>query len=241
MSAELLVALSLLAGAMTGPGSAGRLHDVMAEPTATGDRLRPRPADRPTPRLRRRSSVSAAAADVPFALALELRAGRGLGPALEAVSVEQQGFPELSTRLRHAAAVAAGGGDVGAALADGTAGGRDPLAASLRVTAACCGSAQSAGLPLGDLLDAAGSAARTGVSLAGLARAELAGGRSTAMVLAALPLAGVAMGQALGARPVEVLFGTGWGAGCLVGAMGLTVAGLLWTRAITAGLRRALL
>jgi tight adherence protein B len=242
MSAELLVALGLLAGAASGQGPAGRLRDVMAEPAEAGDVRRPaRPGARARSRLRRRASMSAAAVDVPFALALELRAGRGLGPALEAVSLEQQGFPELSTRLRHAAAVATSGGDVGAALAAGAAGGRDLVAASLRATAACCGSAQSAGLPLGDLLDAAGSAARAGLSLAGMARAELAGARSTAMVLAALPLAGVAMGQALGARPVEVLFGTGWGAGCLTGALGLTVAGLLWTKAITAGLRRALL
>jgi tight adherence protein B len=181
-----------------------------------------------------------AAVDVPLALALELRAGRELGPALEAVSLEQQGFPELAARLRQSAVVAASGGDVGAALTGSSPPGRDPVSASLLVTAACCGSAVSAGLPLADLLNAAGSAARAGVSLRGMARAELAGARSTAVVLAGLPLAGLAMGQALGARPAAVLVGTGWGAGCLLAAFALTVAGLLWTRAITAGLRQAL-
>jgi tight adherence protein B len=249
-SAALVVVLGLLAAVVTGPGPATRLREVLAHPVRparSADPLRPVHLRRPVPPAtrvgsarRRGASGSAAAVDVPLALALELRAGRGLGPALEAVSLEQQGFPELSARLRHGALVAASGGDVGAALTGSSAPGRDLVTASLLVTAACCGSAVSAGLPLADLLDAAGSTARAGVSLQGMARAELAGARSTAMVLAALPLAGLAMGQALGARPAAVLFGTRWGAGCLLAAFALTVAGLLWTRAITAGLRRAL-
>jgi tight adherence protein B len=216
-----------------------------ARPGRSAEPARPRPArtDRPATRAgsgRRRLESMSAAVDVPLALALELRAGRELGPALEAVSLEQHGFPELAARLRHSAVVAASGGDVGAALTGSSPPGRDPVSASLLVTAACCGSAVSAGLPLADLLDAAGSAARAGVSLRGMARAELAGARSTAVVLAGLPLVGLAMGQALGARPAAVLVGTGWGAGCLLAASALTVAGLLWTRAITAGLRQAL-
>jgi tight adherence protein B len=240
MAAEVLVVLGLLVAASAGPAPATRLREVLGEPGRRAGRTRVPAQPQAGPFRRSRPSMSAATVDVPLALALELRAGRGLGAALEAVSLEQQGFPELSTRLRHGAVVATSGGDVGAALTGGSAPGRDPVGASLLVTAACCSSALSGGLPLADLLEAAGSAARSGVSLQGIARAELAGARSTAAVLAALPLAGLAMGQALGARPVAVLFGTAWGAGCLAAAFGLTAAGLAWVRAITAGLREVL-
>ncbi len=73
-----------------------------------------------------------------------------------------------------------------------------------------------------------------------MARAELAGSRSTTVVLALLPLAGMAMGELVGARPFQTLVGTGWGGGCLLAALALTGIGVAWTRAITSGLRRSL-
>jgi tight adherence protein B len=241
MGGDLIVALCLLGLVGLGGGSDQRLLAVMrrqvapaagqASPTGQAPGLRSR--------RRRRQALAAAAVGVPSGLALELRAGRDLGAALAAVAREQEGTPGLSARLREAADVARAGRDVGAALlAGGSA--EEPVQAALRVTAACCGSAAAAGLPIADLLDSAAAAARAGASLRGMARAELAGARSTATVLAVLPLAGIAMGQLLGARPLAVLAGSAWGAGCLLAATALTVAGLLWMRAITAGVRRSL-
>ena len=217
-----------------GPDSAQRLLTVLS--------VAPRRPQVGSPRRRlpRRLSTTRAAVEVPYGLALELRAGQDLGAALEAVSLEQQTFPDLAARLQRAAAVARVGGEVRLSLLTAPAHRRDPLGPVLLATAACCGAAVSAGLPLADLLDAAAAAARAGVSLQGAAQAELAGARSSALLLAALPLAGAAMGQAIGARPVQTLLGTAWGVGCLLAAAGLTGAGLLWTRAITAGLREVL-
>lgn len=64
----------------------------------------------------------------------------------------------------------------------------------------------------------------------------LAGPRASATVLAGLPLLGVALGAAMGARPWAFLIGAGPGRGvCCVGVL-LDVAGVLWMRRI---LRRA--
>jgi tight adherence protein B len=64
----------------------------------------------------------------------------------------------------------------------------------------------------------------------------LAGPRASALLLAGLPLVGIALGAAMGARPLSVLTGTTGGQLlCLVGVL-LDVAGLLWMRRL---LRRA--
>jgi tight adherence protein B len=60
--------------------------------------------------------------------------------------------------------------------------------------------------------------------------AQLAGPRASARLLAGLPLLGLGMAAALGARPLAFLFGTLPGAGCLLGGVGLDVLGLWWTQ-----------
>jgi tight adherence protein B len=58
----------------------------------------------------------------------------------------------------------------------------------------------------------------------------LAGPRASALLLAGLPLVGIALGAAMGARPLSVLTGTvGGQLLCLAGVV-LDVAGLLWMR-----------
>jgi tight adherence protein B len=227
-----LAAVVLLAGG----GSRRRLHALAAAAVTASDEPRVR---RESAR-RLRAAVATASLDVPFGLSLELRSGRDLPSALLAVAEELASFGELSARLRRGAAVAASGGDLRSALTLGRNGAPDRVGHALQVTGACCSASLAAGLPLADLLDAAAGAARSGVALSGKATAELAGSRSTAMVLAALPVAGLAMGGLLGARPWQVLLGTPWGAWCLVASAVLTATGLLWSKAITAGLRRAM-
>ena len=71
-------------------------------------------------------------------------------------------------------------------------------------------------LGLADALDRIDEAMRHEHEVATEVDGQLASVRATATVLATLPAVAVAMGHLLGARPVEVLFGTPIGAACLV-------------------------
>ena len=64
--------------------------------------------------------------------------------------------------------------------------------------------------------------------------AALAGPRVTMLILMALPMFGVVMGQLLGARPLQFLSGGGVGGVVLVVGVGLTCAGVLWGTRILA-------
>jgi tight adherence protein B len=58
---------------------------------------------------------------------------------------------------------------------------------------------------------------------------ELAGPRSTALMLAVLPGFGLFLGAGLGAHPVHVLLHTPLGGGCLLVGVLLDLAGVWWT------------
>ena len=61
-------------------------------------------------------------------------------------------------------------------------------------------------------------------------QAELAGPRATAAVLRWLPAIGLLMGIAMGAEPIEWIFGNPMGLVCLVTGATLSVLGSLWSR-----------
>jgi tight adherence protein B len=61
--------------------------------------------------------------------------------------------------------------------------------------------------------------------------AQLAGPTATARLLTALPAAGVGMGMALGAAPVDFLLGPG--RPCLLAGLALLALGMRWTRSMT--------
>lgn len=63
--------------------------------------------------------------------------------------------------------------------------------------------------------------------------AGMAGARATAAVLAGLPLAGVALGELLGAHPVRFLTSAGAGGWLLLVGVALVCCGLLWSDRIT--------
>ena len=219
---------------LTGDGSRARLVAVLGPSTGSWSWRWPGRA------VRSRQAAAAAALDVPFGLALELRSGRDLAGALQAVGDELADMGDVSDRLHQAAAAAAEGRGIGPTLTTGTDGGAGPIGEALRPTAACCDASTSGGLPLADVLDAVARSARSHAVLVGRAKAELAGASTTSVLLACLPLAGLAMGQLLGARPGHVLLGTPWGLACLGLALVLTAAGVGWFRLIARGLRRAL-
>lgn len=64
--------------------------------------------------------------------------------------------------------------------------------------------------------------------------AQLAGARSTAALLAVLPLLGIGLGAAMGARPLGVLLGETRGHLALLAGVALDAAGVLWTARIVA-------
>jgi tight adherence protein B len=62
----------------------------------------------------------------------------------------------------------------------------------------------------------------------------MTGARTTAAVLAGLPLLGVGLGQLIGADPVTFLLSGGVGGWLLVIGVALACGGLLWSDHITA-------
>ena len=82
-------------------------------------------------------------------------------------------------------------------------------------------------MPIAGLLAAARDEIDTSLRHRAATDAALAGPKTTAVVLAALPLAGIAMGGAMGAHPVAFLTGPGIGGVLLVVGSALVCAGVI--------------
>ncbi|MET7291447.1 type II secretion system F family protein [Streptomyces griseoloalbus] len=163
------------------------------------------------------------------ALAGEVRAGRQPGEALLPAARDSGGLGDMQAAVLAAARF---GGDVPDALA---AAAQQPGADGLRGLAACWRVSvdQGAGLAAGlDRLEAALRAERD--QRADL-RAQLAGARATAVMLAGLPVVGLALGAALGADPLRILLHTPSGLVCLVAGGVLEGLGLWWALRIMRG------
>ncbi|MFE9922157.1 type II secretion system F family protein [Streptomyces sp. NPDC005774] len=167
------------------------------------------------------------------ALAGEVRAGRQPGEALSPAARDSGGLGDAQATVLAAARF---GGDVPDGLAVAA---RQPGAEGLRGLAACWRVAvdQGAGLAAGlDRLEAALRAERD--QRADL-RAQLAGARATAVMLAGLPVLGLGLGAALGADPLHILLHTPSGLGCLVAGGVLEGLGLWWVLRIMRGAEEA--
>lgn len=90
---------------------------------------------------------------------------------------------------------------------------------------AACRLTRALGSPLAGVLESVAE----GVSEAGRARASrqsaLSGPRTTARLLAALPLVALALGSLIGAHPEELLLGGSWGSALGLAGIGLMIAG----------------
>ncbi|MBZ9641326.1 type II secretion system F family protein, partial [Streptomyces sp. PSKA30] len=128
------------------------------------------------------------------------------------------------------------GGDVPGALA---AAARQPGAHGLLGPAACWRVAVDRGAGLAAGLDRLEAALRAERDQRAELRAQLAGSRSTAVMLAALPALGLLLGAALGADPLHVLLHTGAGLGCLLIGGVLESVGLWWALRIVKGAESA--
>ncbi|GLW64521.1 hypothetical protein Arub01_27650 [Actinomadura rubrobrunea] len=104
-----------------------------------------------------------------------------------------------------------------------------PGAEGLRLLAACWRIGAERGGTLAAVLDGLAAALRDEEEQRQEISAQLAGPRATARLLAGLPLLGLAMAAALGAKPLAFLFGTLPGLGCLVAGIALDALGMWWT------------
>ncbi|MEU6390126.1 type II secretion system F family protein [Streptomyces sp. NPDC046939] len=164
-------------------------------------------------------------------MAGEVRAGKQPGEALVVAVRESAALPEAGVG---AAVIAAArfGGDVPAALREAA---REPGAEGLHGLAACWRVAVDRGAGLAAGLERLADALRAERDQRADLRAQLAGPWSTVVMLAALPVLGLLLGAALGARPLRVLLHTGAGVGCLVVGGVLEAAGMWWAARIVRG------
>ena len=103
------------------------------------------------------------------------------------------------------------------------------------LTAAVWRLAEQTGAPAADLVERIEADVRAADRARASAAAQAAGARATALLLAALPAGGIALGYAIGADPLGVLLHTPVGAVCAVGSAFLQCTGLLWSERLTSG------
>lgn len=162
-------------------------------------------------------------------LAGEVRAGRQPGEALTRAARDSGGLGETQAVVLAAARF---GGDVPGALADAA---RQPGAEGLLGLAACWRVAVDRGAGLAAGLDRLEGALRAERDQRADLRAQLAGARSTAVMLAGLPVLGLLLGTALGADPLHVVLHSTAGMACLLVGAVLEGAGLWWALRIVRG------
>ncbi|GAB2862945.1 type II secretion system F family protein [Streptomyces deserti] len=167
------------------------------------------------------------------ALAGEVRAGRQPGEALMRAARDSDGLGAAQAGVLAAARF---GGDVPGALA---AAARQPGAEGLRGLAACWRVAVDQGAGLAAGLDRLEGALRAERDQRADLRAQLAGTRATAVMLAGLPVLGLLLGTALGVDPLHVVLHTGAGLGCLLAGGVLEGLGLWWVLRIVRGAEAA--
>jgi tight adherence protein B len=174
-----------------------------------------------------RESAVEATVEVTVGLAAELRAGRTTAQALAAVAPWSGPLqPALSSA---AAAVAAG-----ASAADGLLlAAAVPGASGLRRVAAAWRVTESTGGRLAGVLDRLAEALDGELELRQELESALAGPRATVVLLAGLPVMGLGLGQAVGARPLHLLLYRPLGWGLLAGAAVLDAAGVVVMTRIT--------
>ncbi|MFI1064683.1 type II secretion system F family protein [Streptomyces spororaveus] len=183
-------------------------------------------------RARERARAARAAEVVALCGAVvgELRAGAQPGQALTAAmrrtAVGPGGPGAAETGVLAAAAF---GGDVPGALRQAA---REPGAGGLAGMAACWRVSVDGGAGLAAGLERLEGALRAERDRQESLRAQLAGARSTVLVLVLLPLVGLLIGTGLGADPLRVLLHTPMGWGCLLAGGVLEALGLSWCRRI---------
>ncbi|KQR17119.1 hypothetical protein [Cellulomonas sp. Leaf334] len=209
---------------------------------------RERPVDRPA-----RSPAVPDLAAVLLGVCAQLRAGAapaeawsralgtvadGPGPSIDALLAATSGAAQTRARprvgTRHVRTVT---GRRGRSRVRGRS--DDGAVQRARAVLAAARLSDELGAPLAGVLERIASAVAADEEADGERRAALSGPRSTAQVLAWLPLLGVALGALLGADPVGVVLSGGLGTLSAVLGVALLVSGRWWTSALLSRAGRA--
>jgi tight adherence protein B len=162
-------------------------------------------------------------------LAGELRVGAHPVAAFDVAAAEVDG--PVAARLRAVAARARLGADVAAGLRGAAHSSRLP--SHWERLAVYWQLAQAHGLAIATLMRSAHRDIVERERFSARVDAGMAGARTTAAVLAGLPLLGIGLGQLVGADPVGFLLSGGTGGWLLVVGVTLACVGLLWSDRIT--------
>lgn len=162
-------------------------------------------------------------------LAGEVRAGRQPAEALLVAARDSGGLGGAEATVLAAARF---GGDVPRALREAA---REAGAEGLSGLAACWQVAVDRGAGLASGLERLEATLRAERDQRADLQAQLAGARSTALMLAGLPVLGLLLGAALGADPLHVLLHTAAGLGCLLAGGVLEAVGVWWALRIVRG------
>lgn len=109
-----------------------------------------------------------------------------------------------------------------------------PGAGELVSLAAAWQVAQRSGAALAPALAGITDVVRADAATARLVETELAAARATAVLLLALPVGVLLLGQGIGAHPWRFLVGSGFGVGCIVLGVTLDLVGVWWMQRIAA-------
>jgi tight adherence protein B len=223
------VGCAALAGALPPAQACSRGLDRLPPPkvVSTGEAAGRRWPERLAARLfRRRTAERVRASLVLLAdrLCAELRAGAAPRDALWQATRDEPRFVAVTAAARSPA------GDVASALREVAAGPGGARAADLATAWVVC---ESTGGRLATPVARLAGAWRDDEQVRREVSAQLAGPRATAILLAALPLVGLAMGAALGTDPFALLRRPSVVLAVLVPGLLLEAAGLLWTARIT--------
>lgn len=158
-----------------------------------------------------------------LALAAELRSGLAPGEALRTVGAASSTGSVIGGRMLAAAAAESLGGDPARMLMDAA----EPGSATAALAAAWTVSRRTGARLAAPVARIAGGALAD-LRVRREAEAALAGARSSAQLLAILPVAGIGLGVVSGTGSVHVLLATGIGQACLAVGVALDLAGLRW-------------
>jgi tight adherence protein B len=178
----------------------------------------------------RRATESRTLQDALEMLVAELRVGAHPVAAFSFAAGEVDG--PVAESMRAVAARARLGADVAAGLHSVAS--RSSLPQHWERLAACWRLAQEHGLSIATLMQTAQRDIVERERFSAKVDAGMTGARTTAAVLAGLPVLGVGLGELIGAKPLRFLLSGGAGGWVLVVGVLLACGGLLWSDAITA-------